>query len=207
MCLKYNDEERFYFPSFPVGSKINVALNNLSYISEPNTTYIYSNLSGIGCGGVVTHVDYCYSGAASSTRPFFLGNEWPLFSLLVLTELDNVHTVTNVINISTRATNRKCIRPWRTVNYCCDNYSLTEELEIPLPNTSYGINVLDSRAELLGWRSSFSVDHYKIARSTSYTLGEMIVLNNSRINEPLEIVRFRISKFDTYVKQLQSCTL
>jgi len=172
MCLKYNDVENSYIPSFPVGSRTNVALNRMSYTSEPNTTYIYS---GIECSGVVTAIDYCYRGVASMQRPYFIGTNWTVFSLLVLNGSDNNFIVANAINISTRPTNRnmKCVRPGQGINYCCDTYDVTEEFEISSPNTAFGINVLDSRAELLGWTSTFmefSIEHYKITRNKSVIL-------------------------------------
>ena len=193
--------EGFYFPSFDVGSTMDIARENSSYDpSEANKTYIYPTLSSeIGCSGRVTAIEYCFIGKAM--EPYFVGNTWPVFALSLLQKLNSTtYVVSKVIEVWTRVVDSICSRPWSRINYCCDTRVLEaeEQFDIPTSDVVYGITILTSRARLLGWNSRFqdyTINLHRLQRSSCLSENTLLSLNSSdEVEDTLKLVKFRISK-------------
>ena len=200
-CSDYDsNNDRHDLPIYAEGTNSDIATNNISFVnSGQNQTYIFSSFSGLNCSGTVMAVEYCYSGRASSMRPFFRGTTWPVFALSVLHKNGTTFSMINVTEISTRPTNMLCVRA-RGINYCCDVMVLepVQQFRIPASNLAFGITVLNSRAARLQWNSTFSeyvVEQYIHSSSMYLTPGSSFTLMESdKKNQTLKLMHLHISK-------------
>ena len=199
----YSNNDRRYLPTYTEGTNSDIAMNNISFVnSGQNQTYIFSTLSGLDCSGTVTAIEYCYSGIRSFNPPFFLGNTWPVFALSILHKNGSTFSVIKVTEFATTPTvsNMLCVRADGDINYCCDVMLLeyAQQFQIAASNFALGITVLDSRAALLEWNSSFSeymVEQYLTPSSMYLTAGMSFTLMDSeKVNQTLKLLHFRISK-------------
>lgn len=198
-CSSLDPSTNLYtLPDLPVKNPGDISSRDLTeFIAiAPEDSTVYSIPPTLNCTGAVSAVEFCYASISH------FHTEEHVYKLLILNKNDSSFTVTNTIDIYCTPSPGICanrtLDPERTIQYCCDKFSLNsqDQFRLPADNFAFGLTSPYSTRR----RLSYSDNRYPdlIARDFELDItgsaipaeGSTFTLTEQRSDRTLELFNF-----------------
>ena len=192
MCSALDGHEvnsRYYLPDLPVIDSTAVANITERLFSFNTHSSIYLTPSELGCQGVVSAVQFCYSDISHIIN---LGTERRIFTLLILEELSGPQfRVSETIDVLSTPTDQICTQGivFDFLHYCCDTFEFNH------PTANFAFATTNERGLLRFHDQTIQVD-YIISNTLQLPSQGAYAPNEDarRSSQQLKLFQFFISK-------------